>query len=172
MIVAKQASFMLDDAKRHLAYIKAHPEKYPGVGFSVDQYPPFRWHPHLNRACILTGARETAHTDGNRLLALWILEPNGWAIKGVKQSATACYQEQGDVVILHQGRKHEVRWDRTQPRPTQPWIYLAIDFNQQQPSRWHQPGGYSSEEALSEALWAIRSITTLESYRWLEPAKR
>lgn len=110
------------------------------------------------------GAKEAAHTDLAAYQAILILDPNGWVLKGPRNSHKSVYQKIGDLVLLNQRVKHEIIWDRHYSKPEKPWIYLLIDSNCRR--KWLQEK-LSLHEATSLALAAVEELSSPVHLQWL-----
>ena len=113
---------------------------------------------------IAVGGIEVSHRDTLAYQAILILDPNGWGVRGSKDSCRSVFQDAGDLIIIDQSIMHQVSWDRHFPKPTQPWVYLLIDAFKR--DKWAK-SNMNKHKAAELAFSAIESIEDPVLIHWL-----
>lgn len=115
------------------------------------------------------GAGETYHVDLQAYQALLIVQPNQWLLKGVRDSRKSTFQDAGDLIVLDQGQKHGIDWNRDYRKPVAPWIYLFVDAHNR--CKWSKHN-LSICQAGQLALIAIQELEEPTLLRYLSLSNR
>lgn len=111
------------------------------------------------------GSHEPAHSDLPTWQIILVLQPHRWVLKSPNDTFRNTYQQPGDLIILNTGKVHEVAWDKFSPKPSEPWVYLFVDFYNR--SHWHQQS-MTLTEAEGRARLAAEELQRPQNLEWLK----
>jgi len=113
------------------------------------------------------GVKEPSHTDMACWQAILVINPNGWVLKGSRDASTNVFQDAGDLVLLDQSVVHHVVWERAQPEPTRPWLYLFLDLYKRE--KWLK-SKVTKQQAIDMARAAVVELEQPATRQWLSGA--